>query len=140
MNDLTSAFEASVVGRSCRVTRREADWTFDLGDGTSIAVGCHWRLISTDGIALTDEDDGQQFGLPIPVDAEAQANALLAGATVSIVAVDRLTSDLSLRFSNDLRLDLLNNSSGYEGWQSSFAHGESRSSIVALGGGGLAFF
>lgn len=140
MNDLTSAFEASVIGRPCRVTRREADWQFDLGDGASIAVACHWRLISTDGIALTDEDDGQQFGLPTPVDAEAQANALLAGATVSIVAVDRLTSDLSLRFSNDLRLDLLNNSSGYEGWQGGFAHGESRSSIVALGGGGLAFF
>jgi len=140
MNDLTCAFEASVVGRSCRVARGEADWTFDLGNGDSIAVGCHWRLISADGIALTDEDDGQQFGLPKPVDAEAQANALLDGATVSTVAIDRLTSDLSLRFSNDLRLDLINNSSGYEGWQSSFAHGENRSSVIALGGGGLAFF
>ncbi|ENZ81204.1 MULTISPECIES: hypothetical protein [Caulobacter] len=140
MNDLIGAFEASVVGRSCRVTRREVDWTFDLGNGTIIAVGCHWRLISTQGIALTDEDDGHQFGLLKPVDAEAQANELLAGATVSIVAVDRLTSDLSLRFSNELRLDLLNNSSGYEGWQCSFAHGESRSSIVASSGGGLAFF
>lgn len=140
MNDLTLTFEALVVGRSCRVERRESDWALDLGNDTGIAVGCHWRLISAVGIALTDEDDGQQFGLPKPVDAETQANALLAGATVSVATVDRLTADLRLRFSNGLRLDLLNNSSGYEGWQGNFAHGGKGTSIIAMGGGGLAFF
>lgn len=61
MEDLTPAFEAAVIGRSCRVKRREADWAFDLRDGTAVAASCHWRLISPDGIALTDEDDGQSF-------------------------------------------------------------------------------
>lgn len=140
MDDLILAFETSIVGRACRVERREADWAFDLGDDVAIAVGCHWRLISPNGIALTDEDDRQQFGLPKPVDAEAQANTLLAGATVAIATVDRLTADLLLRFSNDMRLDLLNNSSGYEGWQGSFADGGKGTSIIAMGGGGLALF
>jgi hypothetical protein len=59
---------------------------------------------------------------------------------VSVAAVDRLTADLRPRFSNDLRLDLFNNSSGYEGWQGSFVHGGKGTSIIAMGGGGLAFF
>lgn len=140
MDDLTLAFEAALAGRSCRVERREADWAFDLRDDTGFAAGCHWRLVSPEGIALTDEDDSQRFGLPEPVDAEAKANALLLGATITSATVDRLTADLCLRFSNDLRLDVVNNSSGYEGWQGSFAHGGKRASIIAMGGGGLTFF
>ena len=140
MDDLGLAFEAALVGRSCRVERREADWSFELQDGTGFAVGCHWRLVSPEGIALTDEDDGQQFGLPEPVDAETKANALLRATTVTSATIDQLTADLCLRFSNDLRLDVVNNSSGYEGWQGSFDHGGKRTSIIAMGGGGLAFF
>lgn len=139
MDDLALAFEAAVVGRSCRVERREADWAFDLRDKVRLAVGCHWRLVSADGIALTDEDDGQGFGLPAPVDAETSANDLLAGATVSSVTLDRVTADLCLRFSNGLRLDLTNNSSGYEGWQGGFNHDGNAVSIVAMGGGSLAY-
>lgn len=140
MDDLALAFEAAVVGRSCRVERREADWAFDLRDKVGLAVGYHWRLVSADGIALTDEDDGQGFGLPAPVDAETNANDLLAGATVSSATLDRVTADLCLRFSNGLRLDLLNNSSGYEGWQGGFNHDGNAVSIVAMGGGSLAYF
>lgn len=140
MDDLVLAFEAAVARRSCRVERRETDWAFDFQDDTGFAVGCHWRLISPDGIALTDEDDGQRFGLPEPVDAENKANALLGGATVTSATVDQLTADICLRFSNDLRLDVVNNSSGYEGWQGKFSRGGKATSIIAMGGGGLAFF
>lgn len=139
MDNLALAFEAAVVGRSCRVERRATDWAFDLQDDTGFAVGCHWRLIS-DGIALTDEDDGQRFGLPDPVDAENKANALLGGAIVTSGKLDPLTADICLMFSNDMRLDVITNSSGYESWQGSFFHGGKAISIIAIGGGGLAFF
>ena len=139
MDDLALAFEIAVVGRSCRVERRENDWAFDLRDNVGLAVGCHWRLVSA-GIALTDEDDEQLFGLPAPVDAQTKANDLLVGITVSSATVDRFTADLCLRFSNGLRLDLLNNSSGYEGWQGGFNHDGKDVSIIAMGGGSLAFF
>lgn len=138
--DLALTFEAAVVGRSCRVERREADWSFDLRDNVSLAASCHWRLVSADGIVLTDEDDGQEFGLPAPVDAETKANDLLAGSTVFSATVDRVTADLCLRFSNGLRLDILNNSSGYEGWQGGFSRDGNAVSIIAMGGGNLAFF
>jgi hypothetical protein len=96
--------------------------------------------VSPEGIALTDEDDKQWFGLPEPVDAEAQANALLSDAIIASVKVDRTTSDLCLWFSNGLRLDLFNNSSGYEGWQASFTAEGQGHTIIAMGGGGLSFF
>lgn len=139
MDDLAPVFEAALVGRSCRVERREADWAFDLQDDISLAVGCHWRLVSPDSIALTDEDDGQRFGLPEPVDAETKANALLAGATILSATIDQVTADLCLQFSTGFRLDLINNSSGYEGWQARFNHAGNDASIIALGGGSLAY-
>lgn len=137
MDDPALAFEAQAVGRSCRVVRREADWVFDLQDDTGLVVGCHWRLISPSGIALTDEDDGERFGLSDPVNAESKANALLSGATVTSATIDRLTADLRLQFSNDLRLEVVNNSSGYEGWEVDFTSGGKAATIVAMGGGGL---
>jgi len=33
-HDQIAEFEASLIGRSCIVGRREHDWTFDLSDGT----------------------------------------------------------------------------------------------------------
>ncbi len=58
---------------------------------------------------------------------------------MSSATVDRLTADLCLRFSNGLRLDLLNNSSGYEGWQGGFDRDGNAVSIIAMGGGSLAY-
>lgn len=132
MNDQATALEEELLGLACRIERRESGWMFTFSDRRGIAVECHWRIVSGQGIATTDEDHGQQFGLPAPFDAEAGANALLSGAEVTSAKVDRTTADVCLSFSNGYRLELINNSSGYEAWTSG--------SIIALGGGGLAFF
>lgn len=132
LNDPVTALEQELLGRACRVERRETDWVFLFGDGKNISAECRWRIVSSKGIALTDEDDAQRFGLPAPVDAEAGANALLSGAKVTSANVDRTTGDFALSFSNGRRLELINNSSGYEAWNTG--------TIIALGGGGLALF
>ncbi|HEV7353037.1 MAG TPA: hypothetical protein VGN74_07925 [Brevundimonas sp.] len=137
MTDPVPLLEAAVVGRTCRLERRAADWVFHLGEAVSLAVGCHWRIVSAEGIVLTDGDDGHRFGLPAPVDAEARANASFAGATVASAAVDRVTADFQLRLSNGLHLDLLNNSSGYEGWEGRFRLAGEAVALIAMGGGGL---
>jgi len=137
VDDYALAFEAAVAGCACRVERRDSDWVFDLGRGGRLTVRSHWRLVSADRITLTDDDDEQLFGLPEPVNAEAVANELIAKATVSQAVIDRVTADLRLQFSNGLRLDLINNSSGYEAWQASFGYGGDALCLVALGGGGL---
>lgn len=128
LSDQASALKQELLGSTCRVERREADWLFWFGDSRSISVECRWRIVSSEGIALTDEDDGQQFGLPAPIDAEARANALLSGAEIMSADLALTTADLALSFSNGHRLQLINNSSGYEAWNVG--------RIIALGGGG----
>lgn len=139
-NDPATAFEVALTGRVCTVERREADWWIDFPAHAGIAVGCHWRLVSPDSIMVTDEDDGQIFGLPRPVDAAARANDLLARATVTSVRIDRLTADLCVFFSNGFRLDILNNSCGYEGWQAYLDGRTGLPSFIGMGGGVLASF
>jgi len=137
-NEQLAAFEQAVVGRSCTVTRRDHDWWFAFERDDGIAVSTPWRFVSRGVIALTDSDDKQWFGLSAPIDAEVRANSLLNGRKVVGVKVDAATADLCVWFSDDLKLDLFNNSSGYEGWEAKFTHNENVINIIALGGGGFA--
>jgi hypothetical protein len=135
-DDLARQFEQSLVGQPCAVTRREHDWVFDFSDGRSVTVEAVWRLVSSTAILLTNGDDGQRFGLPAPVDAQQKANALLAETLVERARIEAVTSDLVVWVANGLRLDILNNSSGYEGWQG----GAGKILVVAQGGGNLTVF
>lgn len=126
-----------MLGQTCRVTRSEADWLFDFADNARIAVHIPWRVVTSDGIAHGSEDDGQLFGLLQPVDGEARTNQLIAAQKVASVEVDERTADLSIVFDGGVRLDLFNNSAGYEGWQATI-RGTGDVTIVAYGGGKLA--
>lgn len=132
-----ATLSAALMDRECRVTRREADWSFDFGECFNIAVSVPWRVVTADGIAHGSEDDGQWFGLPQPVDGEARTNDLLQGQRVVGVEVDEQTADLRLVFDGGARLDFFNNSAGYEGWQASVPAGGRELAVVALGGGKL---
>ncbi|MBX7495344.1 hypothetical protein K3172_05690 [Qipengyuania sp. 6B39] len=137
MQSPSVALSAALRGREVRVFRREADWGFDFGERLHIAASVPWRIVTGDGIAHGDEDDGQQFGLPQRIDGEARVNTLLSGQRVSKVEVDGETADLRVVFDGGARLDFFNNSSGYEGWQASVPVGEEVLTVVALGGGEL---
>jgi hypothetical protein len=142
---LLKAFEQAVVGKTCAVERREADWTFAFGgaqlSGLAVSGGCVvvaetlWRLINGDRLVLTFEDDGHQFGLPAPLDARLETSALLASAVVATASVDLRTADLVLTFDSGLRLEILNTSGGYESWQAYFIDGEQDVVLVGAGGG-----
>ena len=92
------------------------------------------------GIAFADSDDGQKFGLPEPIVGAATANTLLANRRTTDVEIDPLTADLSAYFDEETRIDLFNNSSGYEGWQASYPSDNGQTQIIGLGGGDLAIF
>jgi hypothetical protein len=137
MQSPASTLAASLQGRECCVIKREADWSFDFGNRLNIAVSVPWRIVTADGISHGDEDDGQWFGLPQPVDGEARANELLQGQKVVEVELDAQTADLRVVFDGGSRLDFFNNSSGYEGWQASVPAGGKELTVIALGGGRL---
>ena len=83
MQSPASTLAAALRGRECRITRREADWNFDFGEGLNIAACVPWRVVTAEGIAHGDEDDGKWFGLSKPVDGAARTNELLRGQKVA---------------------------------------------------------
>jgi hypothetical protein len=132
--------EKALLGRQCKIVRREADWVVNLIGGGSIALPIPWRIVAYGRIAFADEDDGQKFGLPAPVDGEAMANDLIASRSITSLSIDIQTADLAIHFGDAVRLDAFNNSSGYEGWHINLPPENGGMSIVALGGGDVAIF
>lgn len=137
--DQVAEFEASLIGRSCVIGRRDHDWTFGLSEGVGLAVSAPWRIVSGGRIAFASEDDGQMFGLKSPVDGEAEARKHLGSKAITAVTLDRETADLTLHFDAGTRIDVFNNSRGYEGWQARYVIHDKRWSLIAMGGGELAF-
>jgi hypothetical protein len=83
-------------------------------------------------ISVADGDDGQKFGRSDPVDAQARARDLLVGKRVNHAVVREETGDLMIDFGDNLALEALNVSSGYEAWQLSKPQG---GTLVSAGGG-----
>jgi Family of unknown function (DUF6188) len=118
------------------IERSEHDWRFRFDSGVGLWVHCLWRIIISDRIALTNEDVGQIFGLPAPVDATATSNQLLARVAVKDVTVREDTGDMGIAFETGALLEIFNDSSGYEAWRLWDAAGWN---AVAQGGGQLVF-
>lgn len=123
--------DVSAIGNPVHVKRREADWVFNFGDTFSLTVEASWRIRDTKMILLTNTDDGQQFGLPAPVDAEKRANEIMVGAVVHAFDYDASTADLKFELSKGLIIEILTNSGGYESWQA-YKGGN----LLAVGGNG----
>lgn len=96
-----------------------------------------WRVIKGGRIAIADMDHGQLFGHAVPVDARERAMHAIAGATVTQAQFDESTGDLRVHFDNDVRLEVLTHSSGYESWTLFRPDG---TQLVAVGSGGVVPF
>ena len=91
-------------------------WVFKFGNGLALSTESQWRLLSQDAILLTSEDDGQQYGLPKPVDAVASIRKLLENRIVAKAQVEHASADFNIYFDNETVLQIVNLSSGYEAW------------------------
>jgi len=111
------------------------NFTFEF-EQANLHVDCFWRIKANDRIVLTSSDHGQQFGLPAPVDAYAEASSRLQGHRVIDVQLEKDSADLTIMFDRGHRLEVFTDSSGYEPWNL-WAPGVH---LVALGGGGIADF
>lgn len=112
-------------------------WQFRFGDGNAtLNLECPWRLLLHGAIVYGGDDDGQQFGLPAPIDGVRETKKLLATSSVTSLEVRETCSDLSLTFGNGVLLEAFNGSSGYEGWTCSGGG----TTVVAQGGGTLSIW
>ena len=118
-------------GRLIEVYKKDYDWFFVFDNGVTAHTECYWRVIANGGIAVSESDHGQKFGLPAPLDAGEWAMKCLSSQVLGSKLRDG-TSDITIEFANGAVLELFNTSSGYEGWQMSFADGRR---FIALGGG-----
>jgi len=123
-----------IVGRTvCLVSFHEPTlWSFNFGQKVCVGVECLWRIVDHARVVLTNQDHGHQFGLPAPVDAVARSTGLFAKRPVSAVQLREATADLLIEFTDDLRLEVIPDSSGYESWQ---LHDPSGTSYYVQGGG-----
>ncbi|WP_159798428.1 hypothetical protein [Croceibacterium salegens] len=140
MDELIQRLEQNLLGRCVMIERREGDWAGNIDGGGVVSLGVPWRIVAQGRIAFADEDDGQKFGLPSPVDGEVEANRLLAGKPIIGITIDDETGDLTVMFEGNLRLDAFNNSAGYEGWQIDLPPDLGGMWVIALGGGEISVF
>jgi hypothetical protein len=120
--------------RFVSAVRRESDWVFSLDPEAEVVVECLWRLLEEGRIRITSRDDGEQFGLPQPIDAAAQLARCLAGAEVEGVRLEAGTLDLELRFSTGHVLQILPTSAGYEAWSATAEGNEYTAAVGRFGG------
>jgi hypothetical protein len=109
---------AALLGRTCDGV---APWSgantavFRFGDAV-LQVECLWRVVGAGRLLVTSEDHSQLFGRTVPVDAHAEADRLLCRKRVTTVSSGTVEADVVLTLDQDLRLEVLPDSSGYEAW------------------------
>lgn len=87
-----------------------------LAGGYRVLIESLWRVLSSDMLVLTSQDDGQLFGRKEPVQAISELSRKLVGKTLDSLQVAQGTADLTLDFDGQT-LQVVSTSSGYEAWQ-----------------------
>ena len=114
---------------------KEADcWLFSFADKIYASSSGFWRLLEMNKIIFVSLDNEQQFGLPKPIDLAEELNKILIGKRLKKIDVIKDTFDLSLTFTEELRLEIYIASSGYETYD--FSINDKR--YIGLGSGDIA--
>ena len=108
-------------------------WSLSFSSRSTISIPCLWRLLRNGAPSCTSRDHNCKFGLPAPLDALAALREL-EGQAVQLVAVRSGTSALTLSFNAGLSLEIINTSSGFEGWD---ARHPSLGAVFVMGSGEL---
>lgn len=128
---------ASLLGRSLASVHHDAEtdeWLFDFGGSYVLQVSAPWRLVTASVIAVEHDDHGGQSGRSEAVDAARSVRAVVDDRAVVKATVAGGTADLTIDFGDGIRLEVFNDSAGYEGWILNAPDGQW---LVAQGGGRL---
>lgn len=89
-----------------------------FADGTRLQAE-YWRIIENGMASVSSFDHNQKYGLPEIVDAVRELQEKLKSRTVAEAHHDEETGDLLFKFTEDLKLQILN-VTGYEIWEIAF--------------------
>ena len=87
---------------------------FLFNDKISLTVTGFWRLLIENKITIVSLDNGQQFGLPKPINLVEITTKILKDKTLKEIKINKETADLTLTFSKNIILEIYISSSGYE--------------------------
>ncbi|MFZ4412203.1 MAG: hypothetical protein ACOYOV_03890 [Bacteroidales bacterium] len=97
---------------------KDADsWYFVFSDNIVFNTQTIWRLLDNRKIKLVSLDNGHQFGLTEPIDLVEKLNEILIGKHLLEIKVKQNTADLQLTLTDNLQIEILITSSGYESYQ-----------------------
>ena len=95
-----------------------------------------WRILKSKKIERVSLDNGQQFGLPNPINLENEVNELLKDKKLEAIIIKKDTSDLQLILTDNLEIEIFISSSGYETYDFSF----DSKRYIGQGSGDIAIF
>jgi hypothetical protein len=132
--EIHEVLSASAKGLRCTKVDQYApdSWSFDFEGQLGLNVQCPWRITNDHGIALGSTDHGQMFGLSAAVDGSTRAVELFSASVLKQIVIAEKTADITLEFESGIRLEVFNNSSGYEGWNCGTPLGLR---VIGMGGG-----
>lgn len=131
----SASFLTQMTGQVIRdVTLNDFTWVFAFEHGVSITTEGFWRIVRAGRVVLAVRDHNQPFEERSPLDAAVMARGLLAEPVTSAEILD--AGDLCVSLKSGTRLELLVDSSAYEGWQLNVG-GPSPNRLISLGGGVL---
>jgi len=114
---------------------KDADcWLFSFADKIYATSSGFWRLLENNKIIFVSFDNGQQFGLPEPIDLVEELNKMLTGKCLIKIEVVKGTFDLILTLTDEFKFEIYIASSGYETYD--FAINDKR--YIGLGSGDIA--
>jgi hypothetical protein len=132
-----NSYCAPLVGQVLSsLEKKDYSWCFVFADEMSIVTESFWRFLTAEGIVVTSEDHGHQFGLPAPVDATERVLADVSRLTVIGASITRPASDLIVDFGRGVHLQFFQMSCGYESWRL-YVRGDE---TICMGGGDVAHF
>jgi len=110
-------------------------WTFKFLADYFTAYGL-WRILENKKIRFVSLDNGQQFGLPKPIDLVTEVNEILKNKRLQTIIIKPDTSDLQLILSDNFEIEIFITSSGYETYE--FSIDSKR--YIGQGSGEIAIF
>jgi hypothetical protein len=106
-----------MIGKRCTSVYENAEgcFTFEIGGG-GLHTTCAWRVVVDGRLAVAHRDHKQRFGLPAPLDACASVMEFVGGREITDALVDPVIGDIVITFAENRKLEVFNDSAGYEGW------------------------
>ena len=106
-----------MLGVTCSSVSEHAEgcFSFEIGKG-GLNTGCTWRVIADGRLVVANRDHKQMFGLKAPYDACAAVMEFLGERKILAADLDPKIGDITITFEGNRRLEVINDSAGYEGW------------------------